>query len=313
MAKLATDIDEQIALLRNRGMTISDEEKAKEHLLDIGYYRLGFYWHYFEKDKINHVFHEGVDFKDAIDLYYLDVDLRNLLSKYIYRIEVHFRTQVVYYMSNKYKNNPRWFCDSSIVSGFDPKIYYNLKENNPHIIKHHNKYPIENYPDETHAPAWKTLEFLTFGQVLYVFDNIKDTEIKDKIAHIYGIKSRIRRSRTGEGLVFNEEIKSYTCLYDYLTAILNVRNICSHSGVLFDYKQRKGIRKIPDHRFRPKSDNQTDLQISTCLILFMLSKISINRTLELKEELDNIINDSINKNIKLKNIIKDCIGFNIPE
>jgi abortive infection bacteriophage resistance protein len=47
--KQATTIEEQIALLKNRGMIIGNEDKAKEILMDIGYYRLGFYWFPFEK------------------------------------------------------------------------------------------------------------------------------------------------------------------------------------------------------------------------------------------------------------------------
>lgn len=47
--KTATTIEEQIAKLRKRGLTISDEDKAKEILSDIGYYRLGFYWFPYEK------------------------------------------------------------------------------------------------------------------------------------------------------------------------------------------------------------------------------------------------------------------------
>lgn len=39
--KFATTIEEQIKLLRSRGMTFGNEEKVKENLLDIGYYRLG--------------------------------------------------------------------------------------------------------------------------------------------------------------------------------------------------------------------------------------------------------------------------------
>ena len=41
--KQATTYDEQIRILRNRNVVISDEAKAKEYLADIGYYRLGFY------------------------------------------------------------------------------------------------------------------------------------------------------------------------------------------------------------------------------------------------------------------------------
>lgn len=42
MAKEAINIDEQISLLRQRGMIIDNEDKAKEVLSDVGYYRLGF-------------------------------------------------------------------------------------------------------------------------------------------------------------------------------------------------------------------------------------------------------------------------------
>ena len=99
MADRATNIDEQIALLESRGMKIDDKEKAKENLLDIGYYRLGFYWFPFEKtyprkSNRNHEFNDGIDLDYAIKLYYFDFDLRNIFLRYISRIEVNFRTTV---------------------------------------------------------------------------------------------------------------------------------------------------------------------------------------------------------------------------
>jgi len=81
------------------------EIKAEEILLDIGYYRLGFYWFPFEIDK-DHNFQEGTLFSNIINLYYLDVDLRNILLKYIKRIEVNFRTKIIYNTSNKHKEDP---------------------------------------------------------------------------------------------------------------------------------------------------------------------------------------------------------------
>jgi len=46
MANTATSINLQVKKLKKRGMTLDlDEEKIKEVLLDIGYYRLGFYWY----------------------------------------------------------------------------------------------------------------------------------------------------------------------------------------------------------------------------------------------------------------------------
>lgn len=46
--KHATTYDDQIHLLRSRGLVIANEDKARECLSDIGYYRLGFYIFPFE-------------------------------------------------------------------------------------------------------------------------------------------------------------------------------------------------------------------------------------------------------------------------
>jgi abortive infection bacteriophage resistance protein len=42
--KKATTIEEQIKRLKERNVIFTDEQKAMENLLDIGYYRLGFYF-----------------------------------------------------------------------------------------------------------------------------------------------------------------------------------------------------------------------------------------------------------------------------
>lgn len=49
MGRKAITLDEQIDLLRSRGMIITDVEKAKEVLFDVGYFRMGFYWFPFEQ------------------------------------------------------------------------------------------------------------------------------------------------------------------------------------------------------------------------------------------------------------------------
>lgn len=102
------------------GLIIIDEEKAKKHLLDIGYYRLGFYWYYFQNEK-THIFEKNIYLDNIIALYYFDFDLKNILSKAIYRIEIHFRTQVVYYVSNHYHDDNIWFSDA--FQRFFVKIY----------------------------------------------------------------------------------------------------------------------------------------------------------------------------------------------
>ena len=80
-----------------------------------------------------------------IDLYYLDVDLRSILMRYTNRIEINFRTKLIYEASNKYRNIPTWFAKHNLVmNSFITKlenVYYtdDFKSKNFPIYKHHSK------------------------------------------------------------------------------------------------------------------------------------------------------------------------------
>lgn len=291
MGKKATTIDRQIELLENRGMTIKEKQKAKEYLLDIGYYRLGLYWYHFENDHHRHTFKANTQLRDIIKLYYLDVDLRNILSHYLYRIEVNFRTQVVYHISNHYLDSPTWFNDPKIVGPQFLKILPNIyddyfKKYNAPIKKHHEK-----YINDLYAPAWKTLEFFTFGQIFRLYKNLTNESLKKKIANLYGIKN-------------------LSVFKNHMQALINIRNICSHSNVLFDYNQPKGIRKTPHKDYVVKGRNQTSLNASLHLILFMLSKVSQNRANDLKIKLEDVFT-TVSKNQILQEIVTDQIRLNL--
>lgn len=290
MGNIATSIDEQLALLTERGMLIKDKEKAKEYLLDIGYYRLGFYWHHFEIDK-QHNFQQGITLDTIRELYYFDVDLKYLLSKYIHRIEVHFRSQLVYLASNKYKQNAVWFVDKNVVSqntiDFFQKFYDNrfIGRNRP-INKHHTKYPNDKY-----APAWKTVEFLTFGQIYSIYNSLKNEDLKNDIANTYGFTN-------------------LSAFKKHLLAIVNVRNICAHNGVLFDFNQPMGIKKIPNTKYGLNTRNSTNLNASIFAVLNILFTISENRAEDLKRDLDILVQHN-QTNPDLKNIISTKVGYDI--
>lgn len=279
MGNKAYTIEEQLTLLKKRGLQIDDDEKAKEVLLDVGYYRLGFYSYHFQ-DKRTHQFQENIHLDALLALYYFDVDLKNLLLRYIYRIEVHFRTQLIYHASNYYKNNPAWYADPKIINDSILKefnnIYFNLKKNHKVIRKHHQKYNCIN------APAWKTFEFLTFGQVYKFFTSLKDNELQKIIANAY-------------------DLRSSKLLDNYFKALINIRNICSHNAVLYDYRQPKGIKKIPHEKYCVGIQSSS-INASLQLILFLLSKISNNRARELEQELRHLIAQNA-KNPLIKHVI----------
>lgn len=270
MGKYATNIEGQIRLLQAKGMEFEapyDIEKAKEVLLDIGYYRLGFYGQPFEVDE-HHTFRAGVTFKDVVDLYYLDSDLRELLFRAIKRIEINFRTQLVYQVSNIYASNAHWYVDPEIVL---EKFVQNFKQNyytaqfirsNKAIKKHHTKYPADRY-----APAWKTLEYLTFGSIEILFKSILDEEVKLSIALRYGI-NRLD--------IFS----------NYLKTIVFIRNICAHNEVLFDSNTAQGIKLTS--LIAISRDDRHSLHGSIQVILYFLGQISRNRKEDLEVQMKEL-------------------------
>lgn len=137
--KKALHIDQQIELLKSRGVFFDNEAKAKEILLDVGYYRLGFYSYPFEKsfpakEHRTHEYIEGTTFKSIYDLYKFDTKLRRILLNALDRIEINIRATITYIVSNYYVDSPTWFVDKSkmhpsFVNSFRKKVYENLLEN----------------------------------------------------------------------------------------------------------------------------------------------------------------------------------------
>lgn len=291
MGRIASTLDEQIELLKNRGMIISDIEKAKEVLFDVGYYRLGFYWFPFEtsypqKDNRDHTFKAGTEFDNAVKLYYFDFNLRNLLLKALSRIEIAFRTKVVYLVSNEYKNNPAWYTDTNVLAesqvDYFRRKYDSLKENQG-VIKHHHRI----HPQDQHAPAWKIIEYLTLGEMVNLFKRLKDDALKNRIAKEFGIRMLVT-------------------FENYLDVIKNIRNVCAHGSILYDLKPERSIRRGPA-MMKGIGDNQ-NLNGVVRIVLYMLSQISQKRSYELTTEIDDLLRKySINET--LDHILLKVSGF----
>lgn len=268
MADKATDIDEQIGLLRGRGMVIEDEDKAKECLLDIGYFRLGFYWFPFEvtyprKVKRNHNFKDGTKFDFAIKLYYFDFDLRNIFLRYISRIEINFRTTLIYYVSNAYRDNPYWYVDPIIVNkqALD-SIEYNkaLSDLQKEALI---KLDAKQHKDREYSPAWKALEFMSFGTIIKIYENLKNPKVQCDISNVYGMTSPSQFS-------------------NYMNTVRKLRNYCAHGKVLFDINLDEAISSGP---LGYLGNHKTMLSGMYMVFKYLLEKISSNRVKEMQVEL----------------------------
>lgn len=289
--KKATTLDEQLELFRQRGVTIDDESKAKECLSDIGYYRLCSYLFPFEKtyprlSNRTHEIVEGTKLMDAVTLYYFDFDLRNILNRYISRIEVALRTYITYTLSNKYKDSPTWFVDptvmtSEFIRNFDE--VYDLIKKKPVIKRHHRKYINDKY-----APAWKTIEFMTFGNIESLYLNLKSPADKLDICRHFGVN---------QTAVFE----------NYIKAIRTIRNTCAHGGVLFDMRLPMSLKNGPAGLFSRECSSNLDSSLK--VIEFFIGSISQNRLKEMKIKIQEAIDEVYKHNKELEVIIKKTTGI----
>lgn len=73
-------------MLRDRGLLIDDT--AEHYLKHLNYYRLAGYWRPFEQSHSYHLFKQDVHFRDVLNLYIFDRELRLLVLDSIERIEL---------------------------------------------------------------------------------------------------------------------------------------------------------------------------------------------------------------------------------
>lgn len=215
--KPATTIQEQIALLRKRGMLISDVAEADHFLSNISYYRLAGYWWPMQADKVNHIFKAGSRFENVIALYNFDRELRILLFDVIERIEIGLRTRLIYHLANEI--SPWWFEDAS---HFKNRVNHSdcllsidreLQQSKDTFIKEHY---LKYHTDRRRPPAWKTLEVVSFTTLSKLYANLLPAiKSKDLIA--------------GELNTVN-----HTYLQSWLQSISQIRNICAHHGRLWN-------------------------------------------------------------------------------
>ncbi len=291
MTKKATTLEEQVELLRSRGVEITCEKKAKECLLDIGYFRLCSYLFPFEKtyprySNRTHEVLEGTKLSDAVALYYFDFDLRNILNRYISRIEVSLRTYITYTLSNKYKDSPVWFIDPNVMKAdfirdFD-SVYESIRKK-PVIKRHHKKYINDKY-----APAWKTIEYMTFGNIENLYANLSSISDKLDISRHFGVNQ--------------------TAIFEnYIRTVRTLRNTCAHGGILFDLRLPMSIKNGPAGTLARVNGN--NLCGALKVTEFFLGTISQNRLNEMTVRIGEALTALYSRNKDLKIVLEKTAGI----
>ena len=212
MGKPFKSIEEQIEILKDRGMVISDNDYAFKVLSHVNYYRLSGYTLTLRKDDI---FYSNVKLEQVMEIYNFDSELRAVLLYLLEYIEVEFRAHFGYYHSKEY--GPLGYLDKE---SFDDEYRYEKfmknitqlideNEKNEVFIKHHN----EKYDGE--FPCWVIVELMSFGCLSRGFKNLH-THIKEEICKD------------------NYTSIPYNYVENWLQGFVILRNICAHRGRLYN-------------------------------------------------------------------------------
>ena len=209
--KQALTFEEQLDLLKNRGISVPERQYALAQLSSISYYRLSAYWYpYRVRDEAgNLTSNDAADttFDDVIRLYEFDRHLRLLIMDAIERIEVHIRTLITYHLGHTYgafghtqsSNFHPNFDHSSWLS----KLEQEAGRSSDAFIDHYRR-KYQGFPT---LPIWMTTETMSFGALSFCYTGMKN-EDKKQIATSYNLH--------------------YRRLKDWLHKLTYIRNVCAH-------------------------------------------------------------------------------------
>ena len=279
-SKQPTDIPTQLAMLKQRGLIVNDEDTALKQFASISYFRLANYWKTFETDETTHALANGTRLEDIISLYTFDKELRSLIFTAIQDIEIALRTRTIHFFSMAH--GAFWFMDASqfnsrsIFQTCLDNIKAELDRSKEDFLQEHfAKYDTPNMP-----PVWKTLEVVSFGTLSKLYQNMKDVEVKKQVAKSVGLPQ-------------------YTYLESWMRSLAVLRNYCAHHARTWNRRypampqlpQRLPLAWIDTQHVRPMK-----LYAQLCTLLYLEQSITPNS--QIKERLLKLLSD--NPTVSLK-------------
>lgn len=231
MPKPKTDIVEQIALLKVRGLTGADAAVGSSEyrrlmrlLMDNSYYRLSGYWRYHQKNP-----HGGENWfvsgsvTEVQAAYDFDTGLRSYLNEGLAVVEVTFRSRVAYFMATElgpnaylqthtYARREQQSTGKLLRDQLLADIDRDVSRSKERFIAHH-----VNAGED--VPIWAAVEAMSFGTVSKMYALLDDADLRAKVSKTFGVPS-------------------YRIMESIIRSLVTLRNTCAHHGRVWN--------RIPD-------------------------------------------------------------------
>ena len=246
-------VDQQLELLRQRGLLIDDYAKAYACLGRIGYYRLSGYLYAFRvrsdvccpyprhattrrtERLVLDEYKAGSTFRDCMTLYIFDKKLRVLMLDALERVEIALRVDIAHLLGKRNtfaylypeEFHPSFSQEISLRTGMTKQHEW-LRKQADLIIRSGEEFVSHN-KRKTGLPLaiWIACEVWDFGATTKIFGGLKE-EDQDCISQKYCIRN---------GRIFAS----------WLETLNYLRNVCAHHSRLWNRNMERQP-KLPDQR-----------------------------------------------------------------
>ena len=255
-------LDEQLGIFKSKGLTINDEEEARNILLKENYFFINGYRRVLMVSSKEKKFVKGATFDELYSIFMFDRELRNILFKNLLIIENNIKSIISYKLSVKYGYKEKNYLKESnfttdnkdkrrvndVINKMKRQIRINASSHNATI------HYMNNYG---YIPLWVLVKVLSFGIVCELFTILKK-EDQIEVADIFGTTPEV--------------------LQDILIILSNYRNLCAHEDIVFEHRTE---RVIPDTKYHeemniPKMDGEYIYGKNDLFAVIIIFKILLN-------------------------------------
>lgn len=297
-----SNINQQINILKNRGMKFNNVSFAKDILRHINYYNIinAFKDLFINRNSFEEIYIDNITFEEIYNIYLFDKDIRHLFLKYILQIETELRRHVSYVFAKE--EEPYKYLDinsfnlnftdyvTTMIEIIKSNLSKQYKDTRDDMLGHFSKL------DEP-LPIWVLVNTFDFGLLKTFYLNMKTIQ-KKEIAFIYSLS-----------------IKTYN---SFLQTLHMFRNVCAHDYRILFYRIHDSNKKIVDtdiHKnlniLKDTNNNylygKSDLYSLVIIFKYLLDNDSFN---DFFNELINLIDELENNLITIDiNKVYKSMGF----
>lgn len=222
--------NDQITLLKSKGLSVPNVERAIKYLEQFSYYSLISGYKDIFKQEPNGRYRSDASFEHIANLYILDDYMRIIFLQNIIIIEKHIKSLYSYSFCELYGDKQNDYLN---VTNYKYDIYQDKINDLVSIIRknirHSDKYPYVHHHIVKYGevPLWVIIHTMTFGNISKMFSLSQER-----------LQSQVSRNFKG---VYNTQLSSM------LNVISKFRNVCAHGERLYNFKTKSSIQDLPIH------------------------------------------------------------------